>query len=169
MSSGPPKGNQFWKMRSSHGANPKFKEPEPLWEACQEYFQWVDDHPMKEGKTFAYQGGVTNYTVPKMRAMTLEGLCIYLDIDRSTWSNWRKNRHDLSRVIRKTEEIIREQKFTGAAAGMLNPSIIARDLSLVDVTNQQVSGLDGGPIEVAPSDKLMGFIDGIAERRGKTS
>ena len=41
-----PKGNRFWEARSSHGANPKFKDPSDLWGACVEYFEWVDDNPL---------------------------------------------------------------------------------------------------------------------------
>ena len=54
-----PKGNQFWKARSSHGRKPIFPTPDALWEACQEYFQWVEDNPLKETRPFAYQGEVT--------------------------------------------------------------------------------------------------------------
>ncbi len=39
---------------------------------------------------------------------------------------------DFSKVITRIREIIYNQKFTGAAAGFLNPNIIARDLGLVD-------------------------------------
>ena len=134
-------GNQFWKARSTHGANPKFDGPEPLWEACQEYFEWVEANPMKEEKGFAFQGVVTKETFSKMRAMTQGGLCIFLDITQETWGDWRKNRKDLSEVVTRVNEIIRQQKFAGAAADLLNPNIIARDLGLVD--KQDHSSEDG--------------------------
>lgn len=134
-------GNQFWKARSSHGANPKFDGPEQLWSACAEYFEWVEDNPLKEEKGFAFQGIVTKETFSKMRAMTIDGLCIFIDIDDSTWREWRKSRKDLSAVIARAERIIRQQKFAGAAADLLNPNIIARDLGLVD--KQDHSSEDG--------------------------
>ena len=40
------KGNQFWKMRETHGRNPIFETPEQLWVAACEYFQWVEDNPL---------------------------------------------------------------------------------------------------------------------------
>ena len=126
------KGNRFWEARSSAGPKPKFKKPEDLWERCLEYFDWVEGNPLVEARPFAYQGQVTMAQVPKMRAMTISGLCNFLDIAVSTWDEWRSSRPDLSEVITRTEEIIRQQKFEGAAAEFLNPNIIARDLGLAD-------------------------------------
>lgn len=128
----PPKGNKFWMARSSHGAKPKFEGPEPLAAACQEYFEWVEDNPLWEAKAFAYQGVVTVEKLPKMRAMTIGSLCMFLDITFETWCTWRTERDDLSDVITNVEQAIREQKFAGAAADLLNANIIARDLGLVD-------------------------------------
>lgn len=127
-----PKGNQFWKIRSTHGRNPIFKSPEQLWDACCEYFQWVEDNPLKEEKVFAYQGEVLKNgrtTVNKMRAMTLSGLQLFLDISHETWNLYR-NREDFIEVTKKAEQVIYDQKFTGAAADLLNANIIARDLGL---------------------------------------
>lgn len=70
-----------------------------------------------------------------MRAMTIGGLCIFLDINRGTWNAWRAQEDDYSEVIARAEEIIYDQKFSGAAADLLNPNIIARDLGLRDKTD----------------------------------
>ncbi|MBN3043339.1 DNA-packaging protein [Pectobacterium brasiliense] len=124
-----PKGNRFWEARSSHGRNPKFESPDVLWEACCEYFSWVEANPLWEMKAFAYQGVVTQEPIAKMRAMTIIGLCIFLDIDRSTWLAY-KAKEDFSIITTRAEEIIYDQKFSGAAADLLNANIIARDLGL---------------------------------------
>lgn len=126
-----PIGNQFWKARSKHGRNKIFASAELLWEACCEYFEWVEANPLYEDKVSFFQGVPTHDTIEKMRAMTIGGLCIFLDIDRSTWSAW-KTDDDFSRVVARAERVIYEQKFTGAAADLLNPNIIARDLGLSD-------------------------------------
>lgn len=126
-----PKGNQFWLARSRHGRNPIFKDPKQLWEGCLDYFQWVEDNPLKEEKATQFQGEFIKDTVDKMRAMTIGGLCIFLDIDESTWFDYAK-KQDFSNITRKAEKIIRNQKFTGASADLLNANIIARDLGLVD-------------------------------------
>ena len=127
-----PKGNQFWRARSSHGANPKFANAEDLWAACCEYFQWVEDNPLLSTELVKFQGAATEAVLPKMRAMTLQGLCRFIDIQYVTWIDWRRNRKDLSNVITRVEEVVYEQKLTGAAADLLNPNIIARDLGLAD-------------------------------------
>jgi hypothetical protein len=139
-----PLGNQFWKVRSSHGRTPIFATPDILWEACEQYFQWVEENPLWESKPFAYQGAVTVGHMPKMRAMTISGLCIFLDIARKSWDEYRA-RQDYLPVVTRVEEIIRTQKFEGASADLLNPNIIARDLGLAD--KSELSGPEGGPVQ----------------------
>ena len=97
-----------------------------------------------EEKVFHTNGVITRAEVSKMRAMTIGGLCIFLDIDQTTWGDYRK-REDFTPVITRAEEVIRTQKFTGAAAEMLNPNIIARDLGLSD--KSELTGANGGPIQ----------------------
>jgi len=126
-----PEGNQFWKARSSHGRKPIFDDHEKLWDACQEYFQWCEDNPLEEEKIFHNQGSITRAKVAKMRAMTVSGLCIFLDICENTLTNYKED-DDFLRVITRAEKIIYAQKFSGAAADLLNANIIARDLGLKD-------------------------------------
>lgn len=159
-----PKGNQFWKARSSHGANPEFRAPGDLWSACQEYFQWVEDNPLEEEKGFAFQGTVTKERFSKMRAMTIDGLCIFLDISDRTWRKWRDERKDLIPVITRVESIIRTQKFEGASADLLNPNIIARDLGLTDKHETKVDGKLQTEEVGAGAQRLAAFIDSITER-----
>lgn len=135
-----PKGNRFWEARSSHGRKPIFSSPEQLWEACVEYFQWVEENPLYETKAFHNQGQITYAQLPKMRAMTLGGLCLFLDIDITTWYDYTK-RQGFSQVTRAIEEAIRHQKFAGASADLLNANIIARDLGLTD--KNELTGKDG--------------------------
>jgi hypothetical protein len=135
-----PKGNRFWEARSTHGRNPIFASPEDLWTAAVEYFEWVEENPLQEAKAFAYQGAVTVASLPKMRAMTISGLCIFLDIARQSWDDYRA-REGFSGITARVEEVIRSQKFAGAAADLLNANIIARDLGLAD--KSELTGKDG--------------------------
>lgn len=148
-----PEGNQFWKQRSSHGRKPIFPDPETLWEACCEYFDWVEQNPLLEAQAFAYQGDVKLQELPKMRAMTLSGLCIFLDIDRTTWAEYRA-REGFSLITTRVEEVVRTQKFEGASAGLLNANIIARDLGLAD--KSELSGPDGAPIPIGRIELVPG-------------
>lgn len=129
-----PKGNQFWKIRSKHGREKLFATPALLWEAVQEYFEWCDDHPWN--KKEAVKGGDlagTVMDVPTERPYTLSGLCLYLDASERYWGMFRSSANeDFLRVITRTEEIIRTQKFEGAAVGAFNANIISRDLGLTD-------------------------------------
>lgn len=140
-----PTGNKFWEARSSHGRDPKFGTPEELWLACCEYFEWVEANPLWEDKLVTFQGAATHEPVAKMRAMTIASLCIFLDIGVQTWHDYRA-KQDFPEVTKRVDEIIRTQKFQGAAADLLNPNIIARDLGLAD--KQEVGGDPDRPLNV---------------------
>jgi len=146
-----PEGNQFWKARSSHGRKPIFANPEELQEAALEYIDWVEANPLEAVELTTYQGVSKLEKVPKMRPMTISGLCIFLDIDKSTWFDYAK-KDDFSNVTTRVEEIIRTQKFEGAASGFLNPNIIARDLGLAEKIDAEHSGKGGGPIATTTID-----------------
>jgi hypothetical protein len=134
-----PSGNKFWLQRSSHGRKPIFSTPDDLWNAACEYFEWVEENPLKETKAFHFQGTVVMDEVPKMRAMTMMGLCFYLDIGTSTFHDYKQN-EDFSEVIAKIEQVIFTQKFEGAAADLLNANIISRELGLADKQQVEHSG-----------------------------
>lgn len=137
-----PKGNRFWEARTKHGRDKLFASADLLWDACCEYFLWVEDNPLSEEKLFAYQGEISRDTVTKMRAMTIGGMCLFLDIDRSTWTAWKTDK-DFSAVVARAEEVIYSQKFAGAAADLLNANIIARDLGLKDASAHEHTSPDG--------------------------
>lgn len=137
---GAPKGNQFWKARSSHGRDPIFKDKEQLWTGCLEYFEWIDANPLQEEKVFHTNGLITRANVAHMRAMTISGLCLFLDICEKTWANYR-DQDDFVQVITRAERYIYDQKFSGASADMLNANIIARDLGLKD--RKDITSSDG--------------------------
>lgn len=151
-------GNQFWKARTKVGRPRLFASAEALWEACCEYFQWVDDNPLYEMKAFSYQGEVVQEPVAKMRAMTIDGLCLFLDIAVSTWYEWR-NVDDFSEVVAKAESVIRSQKFAGAAADLLNANIIARDLGLADKTEVKQSVTAKVSADMTPQDAAKAYQD----------
>ncbi len=137
-----PKGNKYWLKRSSHGRKPIFTNPEQLESACNEYFQWVEDNPLQEEKVFQYQGKIVRTNINKIRAMTISGLCLFLDIEETTWKDY-KNNKDFYSICASVERNIYNQKFAGASADLLNPAIIARELGLADkVDNNHTGKLD---------------------------
>lgn len=163
-----PKGNQFWKARSKHGRDKIFKTPDILWEAACEYFQWVDDNPLYEHKTQLSQGEWVETAVPKMRAMTIEGLCIFLDVNTQYFTDFengldisKREDKDFSVVIKKVREIIANQKFTGAAADLLNANIIARDLGLRDKGEIDHKSSDG---TMSPKEVGKDVVDALVKK-----
>ncbi len=148
--------NRFWEARVNPGAKPIHDGPASLWEACVQYFEWVAENPLYEDRLVTFQGSATHEPVAKMRAMTLAGLHLYLDIDDKTWRLWREGRPDLFRVISRAEAVIYQQKFEGAAADLLNANIISRDLGLAD--KSEITGKDGAPL-VPPSRVVYEIID----------
>lgn len=131
-------GNRFWEMRSSFGRKPIFASAEQLWNAATEYFDWVEQNPLYESKPFAYQGKVVQESVAKMRIMTIQGLCLFLDISDETWSNLRK-RPAFFGITEQIEKVIREQGIAGASADLLNPMIVARVLGLKESIEARVT------------------------------
>jgi hypothetical protein len=133
---GAPSGNQFWKLRSKHGRDKIFESPTHLWEAACEYFEWCEENPLIE---IDFRGkDLEQVEIPKMRAFTWQGLELFIDIHRLRDYKSNEKYKDFSPVIEQIDKIMYNQKFSGAAAGFLNPNIIARDLGLTDKTSSTV-------------------------------
>ncbi len=134
-----PEGNQFWMMRASSGPRLRYETPADLWADCCEYFETRN--------SVVVNGNPAPYT--------LKSLCIFLDISSETWCTWRKDRNDLSEVITRVDDIIQDQKFTGAACGLYNHNIIARDLGLAD--KKEHTGANGKDL-MSGKAKLRAFL-----------
>lgn len=143
--------NQLWKLRSKHGRDKLFKTPDLLMEAATEYFQYCNTTPiLKED----YVGGFATRVFRELpRPYTLAGLCIYVGASRSWWNEFKKTANaDFLEVISLIDEMIYNQKFEGATAGVFNANIISRDLGLVDKKDMTT---DGEPIsDKRPATKL---------------
>ena len=124
-----------------------------------EYFDWVEQNPLYEAKAFAYQGEVELKNVPKMRAMTISGLCIFLDITLQTWTQYRV-RQGFADITQRVDEIIRTQKFEGAAAGLLDANLIAREMAMLDPPG------NGNPFDKMTDEELTQEIGTMLEFAG---
>lgn len=157
-----PTGNEYYKLRSKDGRDKIFKTPKALIDACNAYFDFCLSTPMLEaqivkgnqvdttetpskdenGKAIKIKSKKTMpYAVvelPKMRPFTLEGLCNYIDISLNGFKAY-EAREDFMIVTSRIRQIIDSQQFEGAAAGFLNPNIIARKLGLTDKSEVKVS------------------------------
>jgi hypothetical protein len=134
--------SDYWRGRGPRGKKPKFDSPEKLWDACVEYFEFVEANPLLEDKAMGGgEAGPAHTDLRKMRAMTIAGMCTFIGCSQRAWQEWAVERADLKETIELVDQIIRTQKFEGAAAGMLNPVIIARDLGLTE--KSEITGKDG--------------------------
>jgi len=71
--------------------------------------------------------------------MTISGFCRFVHINFKTWQLY-QGREDFIHVTGEIEDVIYDQKFSGAAADLLNANIIARDLGLTEKTSTEHSG-----------------------------
>lgn len=158
----PPKGNQFWKLRSKHGRDMLFASPELMWEAACEYFQWCEDNPFIESKPMVVSNGQNSGSsiemaeIPIKRPYTLQGLCLYLNCNTQYFKSFKNQERakgdDFSTIIADIEETIYNQKFSGAASGFFNSNIIARDLGLKDSTEVNVNDNRKQAAELFPEE-----------------
>ena len=139
---GAPIGNQFWKLASTYGRDAIFLDPAIVWgEACK-YFEWCDENPFVQ-QVVAGKDAVIVY-LDKMRPYTLHGLCGFLGVNTQYFGDFKKsatykNNKEFSVVIARIEEVIFNQKFSGAASGFFNANIISRDLGLMDKTSTDLN------------------------------
>ena len=155
--------DKFWEKRSSgakrdpRGRRRKFATPEQLWEEACEYFEDVMQNPlvaqelMKSGDLAG-----TKVDMNKMRPFTIKGLCLFLGVNTDYLTDLRdslKGKDDdeslnFLKVIQDIEVTVYNQKFDGAVAGFFTPSIISRDLGLVEKVQNDTTikvGIDAEP------------------------
>lgn len=129
------KGNHIWEARAAMGSFGRAKKftPEQLWEAAQEYFSMYDANPII---VIDYKGkDALRVNMPKQRAYTWQSLELYLDLYSLRDYKTNPKYSEYSQVIARIERTMYASKFEAAAAGVMNPSIIARDLGLREQTH----------------------------------
>lgn len=135
---GAPKGHPMW-------GNPvkpkKFKTPEDMWSKACDYFEWCKENPWVK-KDFIKSGEFagTIVEIETERPYTLEGFCIFANISLQTFYNY-ESKEDYKtyfEIATHIRNVIRNQKFEGAAVGAFNHNIIARDLGLSDKKEHDV-------------------------------
>lgn len=112
--------------RSKAGRPRAFETADDLIAAAEAYFAWAEANPIFEVKAFST--GVM-LRVPHPRPLTQKAMCLFLGITERTFQSYRDQYEEACEYI---DSVIYDNKYTGAAVGMFNPSIIARDLGLAD-------------------------------------
>lgn len=159
-----PIGNQYYLLRSKDGRDKQYGTPEDLAYAINEYFAWCLINPLKEaqlvkgrfieederdGEVIKIVKNHEIVEVPRMRPFTLEGMCNHIDLSVKGF-NLYEEREDFIHITTRARQIIENQQFEGAAAGFLNPSIIARKLGLTDKKD-----ITSGGKPIAPKEEVV--------------
>lgn len=147
---GAPKGNEYYLLRSKDGRDKIFKTPDILLTACNEYFKWCVDNPLKEQTLVKYKDTYELIDLSKMRPFTIHGLCNFIDISIRGFNLYEANK-DFIPITTRVRQIIYNQKFEGAASGFLNPNIIARDLGLSEKQDVVLKDKRKGTDDIFPS------------------
>ena len=107
-------GNQYWKLRKSHGRKRKFTSAEELTQTCNEYFEWVKANPdYWLGNRWIHEHWGLDKTATK-RGMSIGTLCEFLGISDQTWRNYR-NDEELNAVTNRIEQAMKEWQSTRAS------------------------------------------------------
>lgn len=150
-------GNRFWEARTSVGRGKIFETPEAMYEAAEEYFNYITDNPeiITENKTTTRAISI-NGTEGRQEEVEREskdkslrlpftwyGLCLFLDVTDNYFRNFKMQckkdpeagrNKDFITVIDKIEKTLYTQKLQGAVAGYFKEGITIRVLGLKDVS-----------------------------------
>lgn len=157
---------KFWEASPHTGRKRAYEDVDVFVSDCREYFEWNEKNPIMSVELVSFKGKSILADVPKIRAMTIEGLCIFLGITSRTFENYRKDgTQEFKDACASVQNIIYQQKLTGAAAGLLNANIISRELGLKDCSD--VSSKDGSmtPKEPRPFSSFYANPPGKKNKR----
>lgn len=173
------KGNEWWRLRSKHGRDKLFANPQLLWEAACEYFEHTDNNPEYMVKPMVTSVGdnqgseVQMVKVPVRQPYTLHGLCIYIGCATSYLRYFKSVSNDEAflTVIAEIEDVVYKQQYNGASSGFFNANIISRALGLVD-RQDRTSGdmpIQAPVIQVLGGDspKLSGSEEEVEKKNNK--
>lgn len=142
------KGEKTWMLRQFDDSKPRLYYPHELLDKFAEYQEWMEDNPLHE--PILHQKSGTIVGVPRMRAMTIKGFCLFAGIAQNTFYGYAKQ-PEYQIIIKVIEDAVYVQKFEGASAGLLNTNIIVRDLGLSDVVKHNISDDRKSVDELFPS------------------
>lgn len=143
-------GNTNWLARAKDGRDRIFKSPEVLLTESIIYFKFITDNPMFSKKDWRTdRGKLKMVSIPLTSVFTLHGLCNHLGVSVEFFRSFQNTipkddplRDDFLRVIAYVQQIIYENKFTGASDGTFNARLISYDLGIVkNENNMAASGM----------------------------
>lgn len=155
------------------GLHKGMDSPELLMALAELYFADVDSKPYH--KNVLITGGDLAgciVPVPQIMPYTWSGFSVFLRkqgyrIDIQEYKANRRNTYnDFADVIREISEVMYTQKFSGAAVGAFNASIISADLGLVQKTLTEIKDTTD---EIDYSQLSAEALEEIENARSKTN
>ncbi|MCF2872675.1 DNA-packaging protein [Octadecabacter sp. G9-8] len=130
------------------------KTPEELWMKCVRYFEWASGNPLIEAKHHAYEGEADLADVPHVRLFTKTALYAFIDLSKTAWLNWgnkesNQYRPDLVPVMELVDQIIWDQKFTNAAAGLAHAGLVIADLNKMKVGDTTMASVAVDEVQIS--------------------
>lgn len=128
------KGSQLWKLRKRHGTPHRYETPDDLWQVACEYFDMLAENPIIVTKATQHQGCQVDLVEEHPRAPTVLGLCAYMGISEKTWYRNYEGSKVHAEMASRIRDVMKADKIEGAAAGVYNHAIIAKEIGLVEKT-----------------------------------
>lgn len=133
------KGNEYWKLREKSGRS-KILTPEELFKLAFEYIEDVDKNPIEVEDN----KGTKNVNKIKFKRpynWAAFELFVFKKTGLVKLEDYRKSENsykEFSDIIHIINNMFFANKFEGAAIGIFKENIIARDLGLIDKTENAV-------------------------------
>ena len=161
------KDNQWWRKRAKHGRNALFTEPEKLWEACVEYFDYTDSRNDWDGQNWVGKDG-DEVIVKKRVPYTLSGLCVFLDVSPIYLNEFEKSETykrnpDFSIVLTRVRKIVETQQVEGALNGYYNANLTARLNGFTDKQDLTSGGEAIKPTIIVQSQQAADNLKKLSE------
>ena len=138
------------------GSKKNIETPEKLIELFKEFKEWCKSNPRIENVLLAKTGEIIE--VPRERPLTwsrFDSWCNDKEIihDLEDYRTNRDGRYsDYGGVITRIDREMYSDKYEGAAVGIYNPNIIARDLGLADKNETKVDQKSTINIQMSKGD-----------------
>lgn len=128
------------------------ESPEKLWEYFELYRHEIRLNPI-ERKVKGNKGFILSHEELR-RPLTMEGFEMWCHENEiisdlgDYFSNKDERYSDFATICQLIKKAIRQDQIEGGMAGIYNPSITQRLNGLTDKTQQEISGPNGGPVQI---------------------
>lgn len=131
--------------------NKYIESPEKLIELFADYCKYTKDNPIKKQDFVGKDADEVQRKLEKPLSWVGFECYLYDQGIIGDLSSYEQNRDESYTnylpIITRIKKYINHDQFTGATVGIYQQNIIARSLGLVEKTNSELTGKDGGAIE----------------------